>query len=80
MDLNIVLTMFWLKCLVHHLNTQPKQNKLPDKLGEKNVVSDLAISTHKYLKLSHKKKRNINQSTSLLCLHCFMLFLTYICA
>ena len=57
MDLNIVLTMFWLKCLVQHLNTQPKQIKLPDKLGEKNVVSDLAILTHKYPKFVTQEEK-----------------------
>ena len=33
---------------MQHLNIQPKQNKLPDKTEEKNVVSYLAIYAQKY--------------------------------
>jgi len=63
MDFYIVLTMFHFICLVQHSNIPSKQkNIIPDNNGEKNVSSDLAISAQKSLKLSHKKKRNFNQS------------------
>ena len=44
MDFYIVLTMFCFVCLVQHSNIPSKQKKiLPDKTGEKNILSDLAI-------------------------------------
>ena len=33
---------------MQHSNISSKQNKLPNKTGENNVVSDLAISAQKY--------------------------------
>ena len=47
MDFYIVLKMFCFTCLVQHSNI-PSKKILPDKTGEKNVVSDLAISAQKY--------------------------------
>ena len=51
MDFYIVLTMFCFICLVPHSNIPSKPKILPDKTGEKNVLSDLAISAQKYSKI-----------------------------
>ena len=43
--------MPWIfKCLMQHSDIPSKQNKLPDKTGKINVVSDLAISTQEVKK------------------------------
>ena len=49
--------MFWFSCLVQHSNIPSKQNKLTNKTGEKNVVSDLAISTQKYPKVVTQEEK-----------------------
>ena len=55
MDFYIVLTMFCFPCLVQHSKI-PSKKILPDKTGEKNVVSDLAISAQKYPNIVTKEE------------------------
>ena len=43
--------MFWFTGLIQHSKIPSKQNKLPDKTGEKDVVSDLEIWAKKYPKI-----------------------------
>ena len=52
--------MFQFTCLMQHLDMQAIQNKLPDKTGEKNVVSDLAISAQKYPKIVTQQEIFVN--------------------
>ena len=65
-NITCVLTMFQFTCLMQRLDMQAIQNKLPDKTGEKNVVSDLAISVQKYPKIVTQQEIFVNQSTSII--------------
>ena len=56
MDCYIVLTTFCFICLVQHSNIHEKKI-LPDKTGEKNVASDLAISAQKYPKIVTQEEK-----------------------
>ena len=56
MGFYIVLTKFCYTCLVRHSNI-PSKKILPDKTGEKNVVSYLPISAQKYPKIATQEEK-----------------------
>ena len=77
----IVFTMLWFTCLGQNLNIQPKLNKLPDKLEKRMLCQIWQFQFRNSLKLSHKKKRNVNCSTTIFSkTKYFILFLTCLCA
>ena len=64
MDFYIVLTMFRFICLVQHSNIPSKQKKYYQTIMEKRMFRQIwRFQLRNTLKLSHKKKRNFNQST-----------------
>ena len=66
MDFYIVLTMFCFICLVQHSNIPSKQKKYYQTIMEKRMFCQIwRFQLRNTLKLSHKKKRNFNQSTTL---------------
>ena len=54
-----VLTSFF-TCSVQHSNI-PSKKKLPDKTGEKNAVSDLAILAQKYPKIVSQEEKKFQE-------------------
>ena len=66
MDCFIVLTTFCFICLVQHSNIPSKQKKYYQTKLEKRMFCQIwRFQLRNTLKLSHKKKRNFNQSTTL---------------
>ena len=70
---------------MQHFDMQAIQNKLLDKTGEKNSMSDLAILAQKYSKIVTQQEIFGNQSTTLFfktksILWHFLLFFTFLCA
>ena len=74
MDFYIVLTMFRFICLVQHSNIPSKQKKYYQTIMEKRMFRQIwRFQLRNTLKLSHKKKRNFNQSTHYFSkLRCFL--------
>ena len=66
MDCYIVLTTIWFICSVQHSNIPSKQKKYYQTKLEKRMFCQIwRFQLRNTLKLSHKKKRNFNQSTTL---------------
>ena len=61
MDFYIVLTMFCFTCLLEHSNIPSTKKILPDKTGEKNAVSDLAIAAQKYPKIVTQEEKKFQE-------------------